>query len=170
MATRNTLSTRWVTLIMVAALVCSVAVVWGLIQITGESPASSSTAPASESASQSAADPGTGGSSSDRTTTTAAETNSLRPSAGSAVSTALTPAPILPGSAVRLPAAWTGTAEMSISVLGRCATSGGTSSYTRSAELALQGPVVGSGAFDDPNPLSMTLGITPAGIPGLAIY
>jgi len=170
MATRNTLSTRWVTLIMVAALVCSVAVVWGLIQITGESPASSSTAPASESASQSAADPGTDVSSSDRTTTTAAETNSLRPSAGSAVSTALTPAPILPGSAVRLPAAWTGTAEMSISVLGRCATSGGTSSYTRSAELALQGPVVGNGAFDDPNPLSMTLGITPAGIPGLAIY
>ena len=60
MATRNTLSTRWVTVIMVAALVCSVAVVWGLIQITGESPASSSTAPASESASQSAADSGTG--------------------------------------------------------------------------------------------------------------
>ena len=44
MATRNTLSTRWVTVIMVVALVCSVAVVWGLIQITGRSPASSSTA------------------------------------------------------------------------------------------------------------------------------
>ena len=29
MATRNTLSTRWVTVIMVVALVCSVAVVWG---------------------------------------------------------------------------------------------------------------------------------------------
>ena len=64
MATRNTLSTRWVTLIMVAALVCSVAVVWGLIQITGESPASSSTAPASESAGQSVVDTGTGGTSS----------------------------------------------------------------------------------------------------------
>ena len=48
MATRNTLSTRWVTVIMVVALVCSVVVVWGLIQITGQSPASSSTPSASD--------------------------------------------------------------------------------------------------------------------------
>jgi len=165
MATRNTLSTRWVMLIMVAALVCSVAVVWGLIQITGESPASSSTTPAGESAAQSAADSGSAGSA--QTTATASDV------VGTPVPTSITPAtpaPVLPGSAVRLPAAWTGTAEMSITVLGRCAASGGTSSYTRSAELALQGPVVGTGAFDDPNPLSMTLGITPAGIPGLSIY
>jgi hypothetical protein len=71
---------------------------------------------------------------------------------------------------MRLPAAWTGTAELTITVLGRCAATGGTSSYTRTAELALQGPVAGTGPFDDPNPLSMTLGITPADIPGLSIY
>ena len=77
---------------------------------------------------------------------------------------------MLPGSGLQLPAAWTGTAEMTITVLGRCAATGGTSSYTRSADLALQGPVVGTGPFDDPNPLSMTLGITPTGIPGLSLY
>jgi hypothetical protein len=46
----------------------------------------------------------------------------------------------------------------------------GASSYTRRADLALQGPVGGSDSVDDPNPVSMTLGITPAGIPGLSIY
>ena len=59
---------------------------------------------------------------------------------------------------------------MSITVLGRCATTGGTSAYTRSADLALQGPAVGTGPIVDPNPFSMTLGITPAEIPGLSIY
>jgi hypothetical protein len=58
---------------------------------------------------------------------------------------------------------------LTITVLGRCAATGGTSAYTRTADLALQGPVQGSGPYDDPNPLSMTLGITPAGIPGLSI-
>jgi hypothetical protein len=59
---------------------------------------------------------------------------------------------------------------MTITVLGRCAATGGKSSYTRNADLALQGPVQGTGPYDDPNPFSMTLGITPAGIPGLSIY
>ena len=77
--------------------------------------------------------------------------------------------PALPGSGLLLPAAWTGSAELTITVLGRCATAGGSSSYTRTAELALQGPAVGSGA-PDPNPLSMTMGITPADVPGLSIY
>jgi len=171
MAGRNTLSTRWVTVIMVAALLCSVAVVWGLIQITGQSPASSST-PAS----------GSGGSatpsaSSDVTGSPAGSTpaDPTGSSAGQDVSataqtTPVTPAAVLPGTGLRLPAAWSGSAELTITVLGRCAATGGTSSYTRSAALALQGPAVGTGPFDDPNPLSMTLGITPAGIPGLSIY
>jgi hypothetical protein len=77
---------------------------------------------------------------------------------------------VLPGTGLQLPAAWTGTAEMTITVLGRCAATGGTSSYTRTADLALQGPVLGDGPIDDPNPLSMTLGITPSEIPGLTIY
>ncbi len=167
-ATRNTLSTRWVTVIMVAALVCSVVVVWGLIQITGQSPASSST-PVRErlpgavgigvrrnrvghrrTAAPTTATPSPSGSDVEASDTTT----------GSTTATA-TPAPVLPGSGLRLPAAWTGTAELTITVLGRCAATGGTSSYTRSADLALQGPVVGTGPFDDPNPLSMTLGITP---------
>ena len=99
----------------------------------------------------------------------------MRSSAGQGVSTAPgstsgTVAPVLPGTGLRLPAAWSGSAEMTITVLGRCAATGGTSSYTRSASLALQGPAVGTGPIDDPNLLSMTVGITPDGIPGLSIY
>lgn len=172
MAARKTLSTRWVTVILVAALVCSVGVVWGLIQITGQSPASSST-PSSGAAGGS----GSNSSGMPVTASTAESTPDTRerptdPSAGQssgapATSTPLTP---LPGSGLTLPDAWTGTAEMTITVLGRCAAAGGKSSYTRNADLALQGPVRGSGPYDDPNPFSMTLGITPAGIPGLSIY
>lgn len=164
MATR-TLSTRWVTVIMVVALLCSVAVVWGLIQITGDPAASSATA-GGESATPSAGGSDSTAGSASTTTSSAVRTTTSTTTA----TTPLTPAPVLPGSAVRLPAAWTGSAEMSITVLGRCAATGGTSSYTRSAELALQGPVVGTGRFDDPNPFSMTLGITPTDIPGLSIY
>lgn len=175
-ATRNSRSTRWVTVVMVAALVCSVLVVWGLIQITGQTPASSSTPSAGESPAASGSPSETGvdssppsGSATLTAGSSGSELDASRPARTSATTTAML-APLLPGSALRLPAAWTGTAELSITVLGRCASTGGTSSYTRSAALALQGPVEGTGDFDDPNPLSMTLGITPAGIPGVSVY
>jgi hypothetical protein len=181
MATRNTLSTRWVTVIMVAALVCSVVVVWGLIQVTGQSPASSSTPPASAaesgvpSAGGGSATDAVGASSSPNTRIDAEATDAGRPSGsatpgGDRTTPMTTTAPTLAGTGLPLPAAWTGTAELTITVLGRCAATGGTSSYTRTADLALQGPVLGNGPFDDPNPLSMTLGISPAEIPGLSIY
>ena len=173
MAPRKTLNTRWVTVIMVAALVCSVVVVWGLIQVTGQSPASSSTPAASESPAP-ASSPEPDGTTGSTTPPTSEPPSGPIDSSGTTrstlASTTVTPAPVLPGSGLRLPAAWTGTAELTITVLGRCAATGGTSSYTRSAELALQGPVVGTGPFDDPNPLSMTLGITPTGIPGVSVY
>jgi len=165
MAARRTLSTRWVTVILVAALICSVGVVWGLIQVTGQSPASSSQPSTGESASVSGSASNSGSvTPGSPTTSTVAES-----AGGTALSTPQTPIPTLPGSGLALPAAWTGTAELTITVLGRCAATGGTSGYTRTADLALQGPVQGSGPYDDPNPLSMTLGITPAGIPGLSI-
>ncbi len=200
MARRGTLSTRWVTVIMVAALVCSMAVVWSLIQLTGGAAASSSSSnpaaasDAAETASDGAESAGAGspgapsGSSRTLSGSTAgsaagpAPSSALRtsdgrltPSGSSATSSAAqrpsTPAPILlPGSALPLPAAWTGTAELTITVLGRCAKAGGTSSYTRQAELALQSPATGTGPIGDANPVSLTLGITPALVPGLSIY
>lgn len=177
MATRTTLSTRWVTVIMVAALLCSVAVVWGLIQITGQSPAASSTPavspaaslPSTSGGSHNGSNPPTPASPSASAASAAGPTAPSAPGSASALATT-TALPALPGSGLLLPAAWTGTAEMTITVLGRCASAGGTSSYTRTAELALQGPAIGSGPVDDPNPLSMTLGITPAEVPGLSIY
>jgi hypothetical protein len=187
--------------ILVVALLCSAAVVYGLIQITGGSTAASAPGSAGASASASARV-------SERpvSTTNAATTTSARPDASTGASapagsgvrgteTAVgttTSAPVLPGSLVQLPAAWTGKADVTVTVLGRCAATGGTSSYSLTADLALQRPVVGSAGpvnrggigtgigtetgtapgieLGDANPLSMTLGISPAGIPGLTVY
>ncbi len=151
---------------MVAALVCSVAVVWGLIQITDGSPAASSTvAPPEPSAlpTTSAASSATASSSG-----TAKSSDTATDRSRGQVTPTSTPS-TLPGSGLPLPAAWTGTAEMTITVTGRCADEGGSSFYTRAAELALQ-PATGTGLFGDPNPLSLSLGITPAGVPGVSVY
>ena len=205
---RNTISARWLTVILGVAMLCSAAVVYGLIQITGGSTPAS--APGSAGASASASE--------HPESTNPATTTSARPDASSgaggpagsgirstetAVGTT-TSAPMLPGSLVQLPAAWTGKADVTVTVLGRCAATGGTSSYSLTADLALQRPVVGSAGpvnagaagtgivpgsgtepgsetgtetgsapgieFGDANPLSMTLGISPAGIPGLTVY
>ena len=193
-------------MILVVALICSAAVVYGLIQITGGSTAAS--APGSAGASASASDQpvSTHSATTNPATTNPATTASARPdgssgaspSAGSGIrstETAVgttTSVPLLLGSLVRLPAAWTGMADVTITVLGRCAAAGGTSSYSLTADLALQGPVVGSAGpanaggsgtgtgpgsgtapgidLGDANPFSMTLGISPAGIPGLTVY
>ncbi len=198
MAARTTTSTRWVIAIMVVALLASVLVVVGLIQITGEGPTSS--ASSSESAgpaSGSAPRASTG-----VTTPTASSESSASP--GRSVATTPTTTPVqLDGSGLALPAGWTGTADMTITVQGRCAATGGTSFYTRPAQFALQVAAVptaaatttetgqgspgtagpsGTAAPASPEPtpsspvvpppgqVSMTLGITPTGVPGLAIY
>ncbi|HEY5879287.1 MAG TPA: hypothetical protein VIU11_10265 [Nakamurella sp.] len=192
MAARTTTSTRWVTGILVVALLASVLVVVGLIQITGgtssSSTASESPTPDSASPSPSAGPP-----------TTAA--SSTIPE-GRATGTAATTTPVeLAGSGLILPAAWTGTADMTITVNGRCASIGGTSFYTRPAQFALQvspppantgtatsgsagsgvaspsgsapagpSPIPTTSVLPPPGPVSMTLGITPTDLPGLSIY
>ncbi len=200
MPPRNTISARWLTVILVLALLCSAAVVYGLIQITGGTAAS---APGSAGASGSASDQPVSTNSATTNPATAASahpdgSSGAKPPAGSGIrstETAVgttTSAPLLPGSLVQLPAAWIGKADVTITVLGRCAATGGTSSYSLTADLALQGPVVGSAGpanaggsgtgtgpgagpapgidLGDANPFSMTLGISPAGIPGLTVY
>ncbi len=180
MPPRRTLSTRWVAAIMVAALVCSVAVVWSLIQLTGGTSASSTpSAPASDGSADvatagttpttSAAAPSSGPVASAPTVAPPGSAGSVAPQRTSGV-TGTSTGTVLAGSGLPLPAAWTGTAGLTITVLGPCAEAGGTSSYTRDAELALQPPAAGSGPIGDPNPLSLTLGITPASVPGLSLY
>lgn len=196
-AARPSTSTRWVTGIMVVALLASVLVVVGLIQITGQSPSSSGTA--SESAAESSSDPtgsdGTGPHAVSPTASTAPSTG------GRSAATEPTTTPVaLAGSGLHLPAAWTGTADMTITVHGRCADTGGTSFYTRPAQFALQvsPPPAASGIPGTPSagpsgsptplstaataaietntaalpagPVSMTLGITSTDVPGLSVY
>jgi hypothetical protein len=161
------LSARWLAAILIVAAIASVAVVWGLIQVTGESPAAS--APASSSAVQSpgSAVESTAASPTDSAPSSASSSAGAPSTDAGATPTDRPPLP-LPGSGIRVPAAWTGRAEVTITVLGECAAVGGTSSYVLEADLAVQRPVVGSGPFPDPNPISLTLGVTPGGIPGFA--
>ncbi len=190
MAGRSGLSARWLTVILIVAAIASVAVVWGLIQVTGDSPAASS-ASSSAGSSGEPVPSGPDEAGPDESGTSAAPTE-LGPSesagesgpaasgsagdgagsTGGATAPATTstsrPPPPLPGSGLRVPAAWSGTAEVTLTVLGECAAVGGTSSYVLPADLAVQRPVAGRGPFPDANPISLTLGITPGGIPGFA--
>jgi hypothetical protein len=190
-AARPATGTRWVIGIMVVALLASVLVVVGLIQITGQSPSSAS---GSSTSAEPSAAPESGSGSADPSST------SPRPAASGTRSVATEPTTtpiVLAGSGLDLPAAWSGTADMTITVHGRCAPTGGTSLYTRPAQFALQvsppAPATSAGASGSPSaggsgsatpiqtsestvppvpagPVSMTLGITPTDVPGLSIY
>ena len=85
---------------------------------------------------------------------------------GAATPTDRPPLP-LAGSGIRVPAAWTGRAEVTITVLGECAAVG------RDVVLCARGRPRGAAPgrrqrcrSPDPNPISLTLGVTPGGIPG----
>ncbi|WP_420122082.1 hypothetical protein [Nakamurella sp.] len=149
-AARPTTSTRWVVGIMVAALLASVLVVVGLIEITGQSPSSAGGSSESPAPSAGASDGGSAGAS-DGGSANGTAGGSGAPSAGPDASATAGPSAsasgtagptttpvVLAGSGLDLPAAWTGTADMTITVQGKCAETGGTSFYTRPAQFALQ--------------------------------
>lgn len=177
MARRSAISPRWVIVVLVAALVCSVVVVWALVRITGNAASDGGTDP-SGAAVGSASDPPSAAASATAPTaappvSTAPEATSVPAGATRSTHTAdgTDPPPVLPGSGVSVPAAWRGTSELTITVDGDCAATGGTSTYSNlTTDLALQAPVTGTDPFGDPNPFSMTLGVTPTAIPGLALY
>jgi hypothetical protein len=82
----------------------------------------------------------------------------------------------LQGSGVTLPAAWSGEAKVTITVLGTCAT-GTTSGYTTPADLALDLPQneasavapTATSTLPDDEP-TLTLGINAANVPSLSVY
>ena len=180
------MSSRWLVAILVVALACSAVVVYALVEVTGRfsaavddpSTAVSGVLPAgSPSVDPSPAGPSTIGGSQGPSGTgpdgiDPTSDRGGRITTGAGVSaTSTVPPPTLPGSGVTVPAAWSGTARLTITVDGDCADTGGTSTYSGlAADLALQAPVRGTDPFGDPNPFSMTLGVTPAAIPGLALY
>lgn len=179
MARRSAISSRWLIVILVAALVCSALVVYALVQVTGrfsdamtEPSADAAAVPPGAWSAASSAPVGQDGSSASPDVTDPTSDRGGRPAMTSGIPTSSpAAAPPLPGSGVTVPAAWSGTARLTITVNGDCADTGGTSTYSGlTAELALQAPVRGNDPFGDPNPFSMTLGVTPAAIPGLALY
>ncbi|TKV60987.1 hypothetical protein FDO65_04875 [Nakamurella flava] len=179
MARRSAISPRWLVVVLVTALTCSAVVVWALVRITGRAggdaaadPTSvAASGPVSEPPTTSETNPGPSTAPPSSTPTAADEPSSSRATRSDGVTGAVRPPPVLPGSGLSVPAAWTGTAELTITVEGDCAATGGTSTYSGlTTDLALQAPVTGSDPFGDPNLVSMTLGVTPAAIPGLALY
>lgn len=179
MARRSAISPRWLVVVLVTALTCSAVVVWALVRITGQAgvdtaaDASSATSsdPVSASPTTSATRPEPASAPATSTAAAADGSVSSRATRSDGVTGTVRPPPVLPGSGLSVPAAWTGTAELTITVEGDCAATGGTSTYSGlTTDLALQAPVTGSNPLGDPNPISMTLGVTPAAIPGLALY
>lgn len=84
---------------------------------------------------------------------------------------------VLPQSGVVLPAAWTGAAKVTITVLGDCATGNSSVYADLPADLALdlvqneanaaQTPVPAGADADD---VTLTLGVNSSGVPSLALY
>lgn len=164
-AGRNVPSARWTVLLLAVALAASAVVAYALIRQTG----SSSTAEAALAGPTSAAPPlGSIG-------PATASGLPARPSPATSTvdgASAAAPPVVLPGAGLALPVAWSGTADVTITVGGECAAGGastGSSTYTVPANLAIDAPKVGSGGPDD-NPVSLTLGVNPAGLPGLSVF
>lgn len=185
---------RWIALLLAGALVACAAVVYAIVRITGpgnaETPpgtsettvtGQSSDAPSTESGAGAAS---TSGSTSLASTSTTGppqvtgsskQSDSSRPDASPSVPPTTTLQ--LPGAHVVLPAAWSGTAKVTVTVAGDCATAT-PSVYTdipadlaldlvqneaNAAEVALPPGVHG----DD---VALTLGINTSGVPSLAVY
>src|SRR6478735_741773 len=152
MAARPITSSRWVMGILVAALLASVLVVVGLIQITGSSPsssASSSESPAVDSASATPS-PSAG---------PASTTSAMPSTSGGRSATTPTTTPV--ELALQVPPTPTASAS-----------SGSASASPTTGPAGSASPVTSESTTITPpaGPVTMTLGITPTDVPGLSIY
>ena len=125
---------------------------------TGTSPADGSTRPTS-------------------TTSPQPQATTSRDGTGDPSSSSSAPTSLLPGSAVPLPAAWSGTAQMDITVIGNCP-GAQPSHYTTPADIAMDvagggaaatesGSTTGVGQGAEP---TLTIGVNTAAVPTLAVY
>lgn len=166
-------------LILAGALVASAAVVYALVRLTSPAQDEGGTEPPptmGASTTTSGPGPSTPVTSSSRPSPTS-DTASGGASQTDETVTLRTTTTTLPGSGVTVPAAWSGSAKVTISVLGECAT-GAASVYTDvSADLALNllineaaeaaGPITEPVAPDE---LTFSLGVNAGGLPSVTLY
>ncbi|MEO7125258.1 MAG: hypothetical protein ABI382_04080 [Nakamurella sp.] len=192
MGVGNRRDTRWIIAVLAGALVASAVVVYALVRMTtpsddgpGLKAAPTSTSGQSTSAATNSSEPG----STPGISNSASDGGSSPPSPGDAdtsseagtfsatQSVPATTTAELPHSHVILPAAWTGVAKVTISVLGDCAANNSSVYDDLPADLALdliqneanaaQAPLPSGAKPDD---VTLTLGVNSGGVPSLALY
>lgn len=178
-------------LLLAGALIASAAVVYALVRITGPGGAASpSEAPAPTVTSPSQQLLSTGSPLTSPTWTSAAapmssappgQTRSTGPPAASKTASDAAVPPTtsmrLPGAPVVLPAAWSGTATVTVTVVGECATATPSVYTDIPADLALDLVQNEANAAEVAMPpaahrddVALTLGVNTSGVPSLAVY
>ncbi len=202
MAGASRSNARWIALILGVTLVASAVVAYALVNITApgadtptvvSSMAQTTGAPAGDTVASADGASGVSGTLGPATSptppasqsppvtstvpsasTTAATAESTGPPTSPAATTATS---LLAGSGVMLPAAWSGTAKVTVTVLGECATKVPSVYSDIPADLALdltqnEASVIGPTASADlpTDEPTVTLGINTSGVPSLAVY
>lgn len=177
---------RWIIVVLAGALLASAAVVYALVRITSpggdgqdvtpvtSSPAvePSTTRPTGTQAVSDSADESTAPPPTDTVTgLSSIDTVTAMESVPSATMSAL------PQSDVVLPAAWSGVAKVTVTVLGECASDSSSVYAELPADLALDLAQNEANAAQVPVPdgvrpgdVTLTLGVNPSGVPSLAVY
>jgi hypothetical protein len=186
MVTGSRRSARWIIAVLAGALLASAVVVYALVRIT--TPADGDGSDATPVTTSSTHEP-TAASPTDTADTVLQSVMTSPPP--TATATVLSPAgtftatesvpsttmSALPQSDVILPAAWSGVAKVTVTVLGECASANSSVYADLPADLAFdlvqneanaaQLPVPAGAHPDD---VTMTLGVNPSGVPSLALY
>lgn len=190
---------RWVAVALVGALAACALVVYALVRLTspggigdagdgsGDVTAVASTQASADTASGSdgthtvsdstgdvdPSDPGTSASSASSPPSTTSSTDSLLSSPRVPPTTSSR----LPASQVMLPASWSGTAKVTVTVRGECASVSPSVYRDMPADLALDlvqneanSAEIGLPEGAKPGDVTLTLGINPNGVPALAVY
>lgn len=185
-------SARWIIAVLAGALVASAVVVYALVRLTspGDGGSGIATATSSSTDVDTAPDSTMSGSTASSGEPDSVAESALSPppttsptgSAPSGTFTATQSVPsttvsTLPQSDVTLPAAWSGVAKVTVTVLGECASENSSVYTDLPADLALdlvqneanaaQVPVPAGARPDD---VTLTLGVNPSGVPSLALY
>lgn len=188
MATGSRRSARWFFAVLASALLASAVVVYALVRITAPGSDGSDITAVTSTSSDSPAPSGSGrtGTSDsldpDSVTPISPPTGPQTPATPSRTFTATQAVPTtttsaLPRSDIVLPAAWSGVAKVTVTVLGECESHHSSVYADLPADLAVDlvqneasAAQVSVPDGTRPNDVTLTLGVNPSGVPSLALY
>lgn len=188
MATGSRRSARWFIAVLASALLACAVVVYALVRITAPGSDGSDITTVTSTSSNTPEPSGTGhgglsgSTDADSATPSSPTTGPQTPATPSRTFTATQAVPstttsALPRSDIVLPAAWSGVAKVTVTVLGECESNHSSVYADLPADVALdlvqneasaaQVPVPDGTQPDD---ITLTLGVNPSGVPSLALY